>query len=364
MGAGLLHQSAAESAHTRLDESPRRRALGWTATLLVVVVSSAVLCLGLGPSGVTPGTVVSVVGFHLGLPITPEWTPAEEAIVWELRAPRVLLAAAVGAALAISGVALQAMVRNVLAEPYVLGISSGASTGAAGSILFGFATGAGQYALPVSAFIGALAASLIVFALARSNGQVTSVRLLLAGIAVGYALSAATSFLVFASDNPEGSRSVMFWMLGSLALARWGPLLVLVLLVTLASWTYFMLAAHRLDALAMGDETALALGVRPDRTRIKLLLAVSLCTGLSVAAAGAIGFVGLVVPHLARRLVGAAHSRLLPVTALLGAALLIWADAVGRILMQPRELPIGILTALVGAPFLVMLVRRATTRHS
>ncbi|MDV8000936.1 iron ABC transporter permease [Rhodococcus sp. IEGM 1408] len=330
----------------------------------MVVVASAILCLGLGPSGVTSDTVVPVVGFHLGLPVTPGWTPAEEAIIWEVRAPRVLLAAAVGAALAISGVALQAMVRNVLAEPYVLGISSGASTGAAGSILFGFATGAGQYALPVSAFIGALAASLLVFALARSNGRVTSVRLLLAGIAVGYALSAATSFLVFASDDPEGSRSVMFWMLGSLALARWGPLLALVLLVTLASGAFFVLSSPRLDALAMGDETALALGVRPDRTRIHLLLAVSLCTGVSVAAAGAIGFVGLVVPHLARRMVGAAHSRLLPVTALLGAALLIWADAVGRILMQPRELPIGILTALVGAPFLVMLVRRATTRPS
>lgn len=363
MGVGLLRRSTPVPTRIRLDARSHHRATVWTALLIGVVVVSAVLCLGIGPSGVSPLTAFSVVGHHLGLPITPDWSPADEAIVWNLRTPRVLLAAAVGAALAISGAVLQAMVRNVLAEPYVLGISSGASTGAAGSILFGFATGIGQYALPVSAFVGALAASLIVFALARSNGQVTSVRLLLSGIAVGYALSAATSFLVFASDNPEGSRSVMFWMLGSLALASWGPLLMLVLVVTLAAFGFFLLWSSRLDVLAVGDQTALALGVRPDRARIQLLVAVSLCIGVSVAAAGAIGFVGLVIPHLARRLVGATHARLLPVTALLGSALLIWADAVGRVLMQPRELPIGILTALVGAPFLVVLVRRVTVRH-
>lgn len=363
MGVGLLRSNTADSPRIRLDTPSRRRTSLWIVALLVLVVASAILCLGVGPSGIAPGTAFSVVGYHLGLPITPDWSPAEEAIVWSLRTPRVLLAAAVGAALAISGAVLQAMVRNILAEPYVLGISSGASTGAAGSILFGFASGAGQYALPVSAFIGALAASLLVFALARSHGQVTSVRLLLSGIAVGYALSAVTSFLVFASDDPEGSRSVMFWMLGSLALARWGPLLALLLVVTLSGLGFFLLWSSRLDALAVGDETALALGVRPDRARIHLLLVVSLCVGVSVAAAGAIGFVGLVVPHLARRLVGATHARLLPITALLGSALLIWADAVGRVLMEPRELPIGILTALVGAPFLVVLVRRVTIRR-
>src|SRR5699024_9548783 len=193
---------------------------------------------------------------------------------------------------------------------YVLGISSGASTGAASAILFGVAGGAGHYSLPASAFVGALATSLLVFTLARANGQVTSVRLLLAGIAIGYALSAATSFLIFASDDPEGSRSVMFWILGSLALARWDALLGLVLAIVAVSVVLFYLWSPRLDALTVGDETARTLGVRPDVTRIQLLLLVSLCTGVAVAAAGAIGFVGLVVPHLGRRIAGAVHARL------------------------------------------------------
>lgn len=156
----------------------------------------------------------------------------------------------------------------------------------------------------------------------------------------------------------------MFWILGSLALARWDALLGLVLAIVAVSVVLFYLWSPRLDALTVGDETARTLGVRPDVTRIQLLLLVSLCTGVAVAAAGAIGFVGLVVPHLGRRIAGAVHARLIPVTALLGAILLVWADALARVLMQPRELPIGIITALVGAPFLVVLIRRMTARRA
>lgn len=351
-------------AHRSLDVPVRRRALIWTLSLAVISIVTVVLCVGIGPADVSPNITVSVIARHLGFAVAPAGSPADDSIIWSLRLPRVLLGFTVGAALALCGTALQAMVRNVLADPYVLGISSGASTGAAGAILLGFASGAGQYALPVSAFIGALAASLLVFVLARANGRVTSVRLLLSGIAIGYALSAVTSFLVFASDNPEGSRSVMFWMLGSLALARWDTILVIAIVVVAASSGLLYLWAPRLDALTAGDETALTLGVRPDRTRIQLLVVVSLCTGIAVAAAGAIGFVGLVVPHVGRRLVGATHSRLLPVAVLLGGILLVWADAVGRILMQPRELPIGIITAILGAPFLVLLIRRMTARRA
>ncbi len=347
-----------------LPGSARRRAVLWSLGLAGLLLVSLALCVGIGPVTIPPSTVVSIIGHNLGLPLEQTWTASEESIVWEMRVPRVLLGLAVGAGLAICGAALQGMVRNILADPYILGISGGASTGAAAAILFGFAAGAGQYALPASAFLGALAASLLVFFLARTNGQVTSIRLLLAGIAVGYALSATTSFLIFASDNAEGSRSVMFWLLGSLALARWDAFLMLVLAIALATTAFLVLWSRRLDALAIGDETARALGVPPVATRIQVLAAVSLCTGAVVAAAGAIGFVGLVVPHLARRLVGAAHARLIPVTAMLGAALLIWADAGARVLMQPRELPIGIITALVGAPFLLILIRRMYARMS
>ena len=189
-------------------------------------------------------------------------------------------------------------------------------------------------------------------------------RLLLSGVAVGYALSAVTSFIIFASDSAEGSRSVMFWLLGSLSLARWNLLLGVVFAVVGLTMAVFILWGRRLDALAIGDETALTLGVSPTRTRVILLVVVSLATGAVVAASGAIGFVGLVIPHVARRLVGAVHSHMIPVAALLGATFLVWADALARTMMQPRELPIGIITAMVGAPFLLILVRRYTYIYS
>ncbi|GAA1180311.1 FecCD family ABC transporter permease [Nesterenkonia xinjiangensis] len=362
--AGLPVPGPAEPGPVSLTAGPRRWAAWWIIGLSAALLGSVVLCVGIGPAPIAPSTVAGAIAHQLGLPVTPTWTDAEQAIVWTMRAPRVLLGVAVGAGLALCGAALQAMVRNVLADPYILGISGGASTGAAGAILFGLGAGAGQHALPLSAFLGALGASLLVFVISRANGQVTSLRLLLAGVAVGYALSATTSFLIFASDDVEGSRTVMFWLLGSLSLARWDPFLLLVLVLVAGSAGLLMLWSRRLDVLAHGDETARSLGVRPNHARIQVLTVVSLSTGAMVAAAGAIGFVGLVVPHLGRRLVGAAHARLLPVVGLLGAVLLIWADALSRVLMQPRELPIGIVTALVGAPFLLLLIRRMHAQNS
>lgn len=341
------------------------RAAGWIAGFSGLLVLSVVVVVCIGPVAVVPSRILGIVQEQLGISTgTGSWTQAEAAIVWNVRVPRVLLGVAVGAGLAICGAALQAVVRNLLADPYILGISGGASTGAAAAILFGVAAGAGQYALPVSAFTGGLASALIVFFIARTGGRVTSLRLLLSGVAVGYALSAATSFLIFASDSAEGSRSVMFWLLGSLSLARWDAVLLIALTVAAATLATLMFQGRRLDAIAAGDETSLTLGVSPDRARIGLLVLVALCTGCLVAAAGAIGFVGLVIPHIARRVVGPIHSRMLPATALLGAMFLIWADAFARTVMQPRELPIGIVTAIVGAPLLLLLVRRMYARHS
>lgn len=336
----------------------RRRTRWWTVVLAAAVLLSAVVCVGIGPAAISPATTAAIVAQELGLVSNAGASDAEVSIIRDIRLPRVVMGLAVGAALAISGTVLQGMVRNVLADPYVLGISSGASTGAAGAILFGLGAGAGQYSLPLAAFLGAMGAALLVFWLAHAGGQVTSIRLLLAGVATGYALSAMTSFLIFASDDAEGSRTVMFWLLGSLSLARWDGLLVVIAAVVALGMAILMLWSRRLDALAVGDETARALGVDPGATRLQLLVVVSLCTGAAVAGAGVIGFVGLVVPHLARRLVGSVHARVLPVSALLGGCLLIWADALSRIVMQPRELPIGIITALIGAPFLLALIRR------
>ncbi|GLY33837.1 iron ABC transporter permease [Kineosporia sp. NBRC 101731] len=337
----------------------RRRAWSWIIGLGALLVLSVLLGVGVGAVAIGPGAVVRIIGHHLvGVPGEMTWSRPHDAIVWQVRLPRVILGACVGAGLAVCGAALQAMVRNLLADPYLLGINSGASSGAAAAILFGVGAGFGENALPFSAFLGALAASFLVFLIARSGGRVTSVRLLLAGVAVGYALYALTSFLIFASDSAEGSRSVMFWLLGSLGLARWGTSISVVVAVVVITVGLVTLWGRRLDALAIGDETAHTLGISPDRFRTRLLVLVSLCIGVLVAASGSIGFVGLVVPHLARRLVGATHSRAVPVAALLGAIFLIVADAIARTLLQPQELPIGIITSLVGAPFLLVLIRR------
>ncbi|MGO1912767.1 MAG: FecCD family ABC transporter permease, partial [Corynebacterium sp.] len=273
-----------------------------------------------------------------------------------------VLGAAVGAGLAVAGVVLQATVRNILADPYVLGVNSGASVGAATAILTGVGTGMGaglgDYVLQTSAFLGAVVASFVVFGVARSGGRITPTRLIMAGVAIGYALSALTSFLIFASDSAESSRSVMFWLLGSLGLASWSGPLAAVVVVVLVVTALLLVLGPRLDALTAGDDTALTLGVNPERMRILLLVLSCLLVGTVVAMAGSIGFVGLVVPHLARRLVGGAHRAVIPVCALLGAVLLCWADIGSRTLLAPQEIPVGIITALVGAPFLLILVRR------
>lgn len=336
----------------------RRQTLAWTLGLTLALVLTMPLAVGLGPVESSYGAVWKIVGHHaLGWPGEVTWTAAQDSIVWQVRMPRVLLGVAVGAGLAVTGVALQAMVRNVLADPYLLGVTGGASTGAAASILFGVGAGVGASSLTVSASVGALAATGAVFTLSRVGGQITAVRLLLAGVAIGYVLSAATSFLIFASDDVDGPRAVLFFLLGSLGLARWSsvvvtlPLVVLVLVV-LQLW------GRRFDALAIGDDTARALGVAPERFRAQALLVVAICVGAVVAVSGGIGFVGLVVPHVARRFVGGEHRRVFPVAALVGATFLVWADVFSRIAFAPRELPLGIVTAVVGAPFLLLLLRR------
>ena len=336
----------------------KRHTLAWVGGLLLVLVVSVPLAVGVGSVGTPPDVVGQIVGHHLfGWPATRTWPGSADTIIWLVRMPRVLLGVAVGAGLGLTGVALQALVRNVLADPYVLGVTSGASTGAAATILFGVGGGLGAAGLTGSAFVGGAAATALLFVLAKVGGRITSIRLLLAGVTIGYVLSAATSFLIFASDTPDGARAVLFWLLGSLARAQWSGIGVAVVVVVLALAT-LTLWARRFDALAVGDDSARTLGVDPDRFRVQSLALVSLCVGAVVAVAGGIGFVGLVVPHVARLCVGGAHRRVFPVAALIGAIFLVWADVFARVAFAPRELPLGIVTAVVGAPFLIVLVRR------
>ena len=336
----------------------RRRTRWWLGGLGAAVVVTVVAGVSLGPVPISPVTVWQVIGHHLlGQPATLNVPTAEDSIVWVVRSPRVLLGAIVGAGLAVSGVALQAVVRNVLAGPLIHGVSSGASPGAAAAILFGFGVSLGSSSLTGTAFLGALAATAAVLLIARVGGRLTSMRLLLAGVTVGYALSAATSFLIFASHSREGVKAVLFWLLGSLDLARWSSVPVAALAVA-GSLACLLAWGRRLDALAIGDETTLTLGTHPARFRVQVFVLVSICVGAVVAVSGTIAFVGLVVPHLERRLGGGEHRRVLAVAALIGAIFLVWADVVARVALQSAEVPLGIITAIVGTPFLVVLVRR------
>jgi iron complex transport system permease protein len=355
----LRHGAGDDLEHDRR----RRRGAVWVGGLLAALLLTLPLAVALGPVAIPLDTVARVVSRNVfGVPVDVTWTPAQESIVWLLRVPRVLLGAAVGAGLAVAGVALQALTRNILAEPYLLGVTSGASTLAAASILFGFGTGIGSSSLAGSAFAGALAAGIGVFLLARVGGQMTSTRLVLAGVSVGYVLHAITSFLIFASDDPDAGRSVLFWTLGSLTLAT-GQSALVTWAVVLATVALLLLRARHLDALAIGDGTAQALGISPSRLRAGVMVVVALCVGALVAASGGIGFVGLIIPHVARMCVGTGHRLLLPVAALLGAIFLVWADVLARIVLAPQELPLGILTAIAGAPLLFLLVRRLNPTH-
>lgn len=355
MTTTLLDEPVADD----LDHARHRgRTLLWVGGLGAALGIAVLLAAGLGPVSVPPATVARIIGHHtLGQPVTADWSAAQDSIVWLVRVPRVLLGALVGAALALSGAVLQTIVRNVLADPHILGVTSGASTGAAVYLLFGVTAATTATALAASAFVGALCATALLFVISRINGQLTSLRLLLGGVTIGYIFSAATSFLIFASDRPEGARTVLFWLLGSLGSAAWSSVGTTVLVVT-AALAALLLMAPRLDALAAGDDTARTLGVAPNGVRLAALVVVALAVGAVVAVAGAIGFVGLIVPHVARLCVGGTHRQVLVVSALIGALFLVVADVVARTVFAPRELPIGIVTAAVGAPLLLVLIRR------
>lgn len=324
---------------------------------LLLLAAAAVLCpvvaLSVGAATVPIGDVVAIVAHHLGGGIAVTWPPSVDAIVWENRVPRVLAGLLVGAILGVSGVALQAIVRNPLAEPFVLGVSAGASTGAAAAIIV-----LGVLAPLVTglmAFAGALVATFVLLLIAgRGAGPL---QLILGGLAVGFGFHSTTNFLVFSSGSPETAQSVMFWMLGSLGRAQWAQLpLLAAAAITLTA--LLCLLGPVLDALASGDRTSESVGIDPQHARLAILVPVSAAVGIAVAATGGIGFVGLIIPHLMRRFVGYAHRWLVPASAVCAAAFLVATDAVARVVFAPVELPIGVVTGLIGAPFLALLVRR------
>jgi iron complex transport system permease protein len=323
--------------------------LGIAAALVSVAAA-----ITLGPADISLVNVRDVLLNHFGLADIPVRT-VKDAIVWEERLPRALTAAACGAGLGVCGAVLQSLLLNPLADPFVLGISSGASTGA---VLIGV-LGLGGSALGLSggAFIGALVAFALVVLLARLSGGGTD-RVILAGVAGTQLFSALTSFLIFAFADSDETRGVMFWLLGSLEGVRWDDV-VLCAVVVLVGIALCLGWSHALDAFSFGDEVAASLGVSVGRLRVLLLVLTALITATLVSVAGAVGFVGLVLPHAARFLFGPRHARLIPATALIGAVFMIWVDAASRVAFQPTPLPVGVGTALVGVPaFVVILLRQ------
>lgn len=341
---------------------PGRPALSATLALLLaaaVLAASMAAALGIGAVPVPLSTVAEVVARRLGAPGL-DVRLLDDQIVWQLRMPRVLGAAAVGAALACCGAVLQALTRNDLADPYLLGISSGAAVGAVTVIVLGVSIAGlvGSAAVAAAGFAGALGALVLVLVLAAGRGGTLSpARTVLAGVATAQVCGAYTSMVVILAGDADAARRVLTWTLGSVAGLRWGSALA-VAVVAVLSTAAFVAMAGQLDALAFGEASARSLGIEVERLRWVLMVLTALVTACLVAFSGAIGFVGLVVPHVVRFLTGPQHRLLLPLAALLGAVLLVWADTLARSLVQGQEIPIGVVTALVGAPFFAHLLRR------
>ena len=297
--------------------------------------------------------------FTSGLSIETAGQGPVHDIIWLLRLPRLVLAALVGMGLSVCGVIMQAVVKNPLADPYILGISSGASLGATAAILLGIGVALGENFVGIAAFIGAFAMSLGVLFISNLGGRSNSIKLLLGGMALSAVCGAFSSFIVYFANNKEGMQSIAYWMMGSFAGAKWETLAVIgpiVLLAVLFLWTQ----SRMLNLMLLGDESALTLGTDLHIYRQIYLLVSSLIVGFVVYSAGMIGFVGLVVPHVIRMLVGTDHKRLIPVAALTGAIFLVVADGLCRVIIPRTELPIGILISIIGAPCFVYLMIKRT----
>ena len=327
--------------------------------LAAALLVSIVIGIGTGPVAIPFAEVWRVMFHRLGGLLTGSELPLEgvrestQNIVWFLRAPRVL----VGAALTLSGVGMQAFTKNPLAEPYVLGISSGASLGAVLAMLLGVSLPVlGRLSVSAGAFAGALVSILLVYLLARTRNAVTPIRLILVGVAVSAMFQAFTNYIVYTAPDDAAVREATFWMLGGLGSAEWADVPLLAGLVPPA--LLLMLAlAKPLNAMMMGDSSAVTLGVNLTVVRNVLIGVTALLTASSVAVSGCIGFVGLVIPHLVRSVVGPDHRKLVPLATLFGAIFLIWVDVGARIIKPPAEIPVGILTAFLGAPLFLWMIK-------
>lgn len=346
-------------SHRHLVTGRRHFAAHWTPAIIiglaVLLILTMSLAVGAGAVPIPVETVWRIIASKLWPgSVAVDWTSGRENIVWEVRLPRIVLGAIVGASLAVVGAALQSVTRNPLADPHLLGISSGAAFGA---ILVLLHTGMflGLITVPLFAFGGALLATVLVLGVANLTRSQSAGRLILAGVAISFIITAAGNLFIFLGD-PRAAHTVVFWMLGGLGLAQWQqlpfPLLALVM-----CGGYLIAKARALNAMTLGDESATTLGIPARRFRLTVFVVCALLTGSAVAFSGVIAFVGLMIPHIVRMMVGGDYRRVMPLSALLGAIFLVVADIAARTLMPPQDMPIGVLTGIIGGLFFVGLMR-------
>lgn len=323
--------------------------------LIFIMFSSILLAVTIGSVNISIENVYKVILYKVFNINSSGIESSIFDIVWFIRLPRIILAALVGMGLSICGVVMQAIVKNSLADPYILGISSGASLGATLSIMLGIGVSLGSNYVGISAFIGAFIVSILVLFIANINGRPSSTKLLLAGMALSTVCSSFSSFIIYLSNNKNGMQSISYWLLGSVAGAKWENIYIVFPLV-IASILFFISQYRTLNLMLLGDEVAITLGKDINRFSQIYLLITSIIIGFIVYSSGMIGFVGLIIPHIVRILFGTNHKVTLLISPIIGGIFLIWSDVLSRIIIPGSELPIGIITSIIGGPCFIYLI--------
>lgn len=330
--------------------------IGTSVILLIILLLSIGFAVTMGSVDISIKEVYEVILYKLfNIGDSSIGIGAVSDVVWLIRMPRIVLAIAVGAGLSVVGIIMQAIVKNPLADPYILGVSSGASLGATLAVVLGIGSVFGSNSLGIMGFIGAFGVSILVLMISNIGGRSNSIKLLLSGMALSSVCSSFSSFLVYISDDSQKLKTITFWLMGSLAGAKWNEI-AFILPIIILGIIFFTTQYRILNLMLLGDEVSITLGTDLHKFRIIYLLITSLMIGLLVYVSGMIGFIGLIIPHIVRIIFGTDHKKIIPIAALLGAIILIWADVISRILIKGTEIPIGIVISIIGAPLFVWLM--------
>jgi iron complex transport system permease protein len=329
--------------------------------MCVVLVISFIMATRLGSVELKFDVIRKVIANRtLGREVYPvDWGESTETIIWNIRVPRIFTAFIVGAGLTLCGILMQALTKNPLADPYVLGISHGASAGAVSVIMYGYLSFLGGYGTMVGAFVGAVISIMLALRIATIRNKVTATQLVLAGIAVSALFGAITNFMIYyTKTGSDKVKTATYWLMGSLNGASWEKLFYATVAFTVCLAFIFFLSKG-LDVLLLGDDVAVTVGVDTDKLKLVIIIVATLLTGIIVSISGTIGFVGLTIPHITRSIVGTKHKRLIPASVLVGGTFLVVADIISRVIVAPEELPIGVVSAFFGAPFFLYLIRKS-----